>query len=61
MAEQLDALLDSSPVCAPARLERQRAENRQLQEAIQELREEVASLREQLACSQTRVRQLQQQ
>jgi hypothetical protein len=53
VGEQLDALLDRSPVCAPARLQSQRADN-------EELQEEVDSLQKQLARSQARNRQLEQ-
>lgn len=45
MSQQLDVMLDSSPVAAPARLKKYKAE-------VQRLRSEVSSLREQLAHSQ---------
>lgn len=52
--EQLEALCDRSPVCAPAMLRKQR-------ETIGQLQSEVETLRMQLHRSQTQVQQLQQQ
>ena len=65
MWQQLDALCDRSPVCAPARLRRQQAENQRLHQANQGLQEQLAQsrahnrqLQQQLAQSEERVRQL---
>jgi hypothetical protein len=52
--QQLDALCDLSPVCAPARLKRQK-------EATERQQEEIEILRIQLQRSQAQVQRLQQQ
>jgi chromosome segregation ATPase len=66
--EQLEALWDLSPVCAPARLRKQRkaneqleSDNTQLQSDKAQLQAEVLALRTQLEHSQAQVLQLQQQ
>ena len=59
--EQLHALCDASPVCAPARLRKQRAAVEQLQSDREHLQAEVSTLRMQLEHSKARVLQLQRQ
>lgn len=52
--EQLDALCDLSPICAPARLKQQLKNNEQLQQ-------ENSTLRRQVEESAAQIKQLQQQ
>jgi hypothetical protein len=58
--QQLEALCDLSPVCAPALLRRQREANAQLRLDKEQLQAEVLSLRMQLGLSQVQVQQQQQ-
>lgn len=48
MSEQLDARRDLSPICTPARLEKQRADNKQLQEEVSSLRRQLEQRNRQL-------------
>jgi predicted nucleic acid-binding Zn-ribbon protein len=59
--EQLEALCDISPVCAPTRLKRQREAVEQMRSDKEQLQAEVLALRMQLERSQAQVQQLQQQ
>jgi hypothetical protein len=64
--QQLEALCDLSPVCAPGRLRRQReaneqleSDNTQLRSDKEQLQADVLALRSQLELSQAQVQQLQ--
>jgi hypothetical protein len=53
--QQLEALCDISPVCAPARLRKQREANAQLHLDKEQLQAEVLAMRTQLGLSQGQV------
>ncbi len=54
--EQLDRLLDDSPVCAPARLRVQKKVNRLLMDEIEELRTQLESSPAQASFGQRQLR-----
>jgi hypothetical protein len=59
--QQLEALCELSPLCAPAFLKKQKEVNAQLQAANTALREKLRHSQKQLRCSEAQVERLQQQ